>query len=38
MEEKIDSIYKMMRAQEVKTSLDVKTLQMENQQLQLKLQ
>ena len=38
MEEKIDSMYRMMRAQEVKTSLDVSTLQLENKQLQLKLQ
>ena len=29
MEEKMDSIYKMMRAQQVKTNLDVKSLQME---------
>ena len=38
MEEKIDSMYRMMRAQEIKTSLDVSTLQLENKQLQLKLQ
>ena len=29
MEEKIDSMYRMMRAQEIKRSLDVRTLQLE---------
>ena len=31
-------MYRMMRAQEIKTSLDVSTLLMENKQLQLQLQ
>ena len=38
MEEKIDSIYKMMKAQEVKTNLDISTLYSEYKQLQLKVQ